>query len=83
MDPLLDIGPIFATFPLHLADPLQHGFPGHLQELIVHLLLRLVRRWHDLGEQISLLQLSGHFQQFFQPFFLVDIAGGKVQSQDK
>ena len=83
VDPLLDVGPIFAPLPLHLADPLQHGLPGQLQELIVHLLLRLVRHRHDLGEQIPLLQLRGHFQQFLQPFLSGDIAGGKVQGQDK
>ena len=83
VDPLLDVGPIFAPLPLHLADPLQHGLPGQLQELIVHLLLRLVRHRHDLGEQIPLLQLRGHFQQLLQPFLSGDIAGGKVQGQDK
>ena len=62
MDPLLDISPIFAPLPLHLANPLQHGLLGHLQELIKYLLLCPVRHRHDLGDQIPLLHLPGHLQ---------------------
>ena len=69
MNPLLNVLLVFQALPPDLSNLLQHGFSGHFQKLVVHLILRLFRLFHHFGNEIAFRKLPRHIQKLLHlPF---------------